>query len=263
MDKATLKKRVESTLPKPEVLPAEPVVKGKSLALAEAHKVQVLIPTLKTEVNDLVVEDDASYQYADELLERIRQPRKLWKGIWTRIQEKTIKPIRAGLDELYALDRDVDRPLEALETSVKAKMRDFKLEEQRQLQAEQAARDREQQRLLNEARKKEEAEQNARTAAMREKLRLQREALEAQAAEVEEQAAPEPVTAVHSAPRTKRAWRLKSIEDFCVGVAEGSIPAECIALVTPIINRYYKDNPEAVESWPGLEGFDDIQIAGR
>lgn len=263
LTKAELKKRVAATTPTPEVLPAEPIARGRLQAMAEASKVQETTTALSAAVATLTITDDDDYQAADQLLGRIRDARKMWGNVWTRIQEKTIKPIRAGLEELYSLNRDVDTPAERLEERVKTAMRVYKLDEQKRIADAQRARDAEEQRLLRLAEQKAEAETTAKTAAMRERLRLAREALEQQSIDVALQETPAPVVGTRSGTRTKRAWRLKSIEDFCVGVAEGTIPVDCITLVNVAINRYYKDNPELVESWPGMEGFDDIQIAGR
>jgi hypothetical protein len=63
---------------------APPAAVSAALAVpdlaAEKAKAVAIIPSLQVEVEELTVTDDASYQYADTLLGRIDNARKVWGG---------------------------------------------------------------------------------------------------------------------------------------------------------------------------------------
>lgn len=204
-----------------------------------------LEPTIKAQLTALgTIEDDDGYQIADGLFGRVKAARKSWAAQ----MEDIIRPIRTGLDKLYTLNRTVDKPLATLEAEIEREMRAYKLKE------------------LERAR--EEAEQ-----VEQERLRLEREALKAKspakqqaiAAQLEEVEAwqPEVVRGSHSAARPSRKVRITDMKAFCGAVAAGLIPEDCAVAVMPALNRYYKDDPETVEEWPGVEGYDDVSIVSR
>lgn len=218
-----------------------------------------LITPLKAEAQELEVVDAESYLVADQLLHRIIGVRKTWKDR----MEKIIRPQRQAIDALYELNRDVDRPLEAQETAVRHKMKTFKLEEQRQIQAAEQAQRAEQERLQREAEEAQRKAERAATPQMAGRLRAKAEAFLEKAEEVAQEEAPTPVIAASSTTRPKKVVTLDSFEKVIMGIADGDIPLDCVEVNWKRIREYFKDDPAGVESWPGFKVIDDIQIVGR
>jgi hypothetical protein len=229
----------------------------------ERGELLVLIPTLTTEVAELEVTTAEEYAYADSLLGRVQSARKVWAPIWARIMEKSVKPIRDGLEGLYQMNRDVDGPLEKLELAVKKPMKAFKENELRRLVDEQRAKDREQQRLMDEAEAKRRAAELAKTPQMRGKLLAQAEQQEEQAEVVERREVAAPITAENSSNRKKRAVKVGDLHTMLKGIIDGYVPADCILVNQVKLNAYFREHGEDMALWPGLETFDDIQIVGR
>ena len=215
---------------------------------------------LQTAIADLPsVLTAEDYIDADTLRDRIRNARKTWKDR----MEKIIRPIRQGLDELYSLNRDVDVPLGTLEDSVTGRMKVFKLEETRLLRAAEEAREQEAQRLRNEAAQKELASEQARTVQMRGRLHAAAARAWSQAEEVEQEEIPTPIQVASSTTRPKRSPVVTDRTAFLKGIVAGYVPENCIAIIQPTLNRYYRDDPEGMAAWPGVTLVDDIQIVGR
>ena len=206
----------------------------------------------------------ANYQHADVLLGRIRERRKAWGVVWTRIQEKTIKPLRAGLDELYKLNRDVDGPYAALEEGTKAWMTGYKTEEVRQLQESARAKAEENRRLQEEIEEKARQEQAARTDKMREKLAAAREQLKQEQADLAGTSVDDHVVrGVASTTRTQPAWRIVEPEKLLIAIGTGKVSLRAVEFNRVYINQMFKAEPEVVASWPGVEIFDEIKVVGR
>lgn len=204
-----------------------------------------LVPTIEQQITALgTIEDEDGYLAADKLFGRVKDARKAWGGR----MEEIIRPIRTGLDKLYKLNRDVDKPLAALETLIEGKMKAFKLLEARRVQQEleQAAAERE--RLLK---------QQAKTVSptKQQDIAAQLESVEA--------FEPEVVKGANSASRTVRKIRVKDLKALCQGIGDGLIPVEFVQAHMPAIHAAFKDDAETVESWPGLEGYDDVDIRSR
>lgn len=239
-----------------------PIAQPKTgvMITSNAHKqrdeAMAILPTLQTEVEDLIVLDEDGYRYADSLLGRLGVARRSWNLVWDRIQEKTIKPIRSGLDELYKMNREVTEPLDALDSTVKSRMKAFKVEEQRVLAKAKAAQEEEERKAQAEVARKQAQEEAARTAPMREKLRLAREKAEEKLAQVEN-SAPQEVRGVSSSTRSKATWRIVNMEEFA---AEN----HGLCLVDTVrMNKLFKEHPETVAQMAGVEVYDDISIVGR
>lgn len=213
------------------------------------------LPPLQAAISTLKVVDEDSYLVADAMLGKIQHARKRWAA---RIG-KIIDPMWEALKSGRELKNEVDKPLEQLELSVKSAMKTFKLNEQRQIQA---ALD-EEARLRDLAAQKERLETVAKTQPMKERLRQARESLEEQA---EEQVAKQtPVLAMSSSPRTVRKWRITNRTAFLLGVINGIIPPQMVEVNTVEVNRLHRQSllQDQVEAWPGVEGYDDVVIAGR
>lgn len=254
-----------------ETMPPKPVQDATVLPAGRASQeliqtkseVMAQLPTIQTEVAQLRVVDAESYIVADGLLGRIRANRSIWGKVWARIQEKSIKPIREGLEELYSLNRDVDVPMEKLEERVKLQMKAYKIEEVRQIQARKDEQLREEARLKREAEEKAAAANRATTAQMRGKLAAASERLAQQAAAVAVEEAPAPVQGSSSGTRPKKKWRIKDMRKFCAAIGDGTLPDDCVAPLNLIMNQYFKDDPVGMAVWPGVEVYDDVQIVGR
>ena len=251
-----------------------------------SEAVAVIDPVVSTASRSTIA-DTAGYGLADAFLKKIRAARK-------QIEDKLgpiIDPIRRGLDELYALKRELDRPLDAAEADIKSKMKAWQVAETRRIADEEAAKRREEARLreLAEAKAREEerlrreAEEAQRRADMA-RTRAAREKLEAEAAELRRQAEAEaakgrkldlraetvattPIEAAtkgaSSAVRKVKKWRVVDFDLLVAAVAKGKVPTEVLTTNDVAINAVFRDDPDAVAAWPGIETYDDVVIAGR
>lgn len=261
------KKNVPNTIHPYPVAPQPSIPQATAAPRAELVKVQQQVMEVATsiqqEVAELTVTTPEEYAYADALLGRIRNSLKLWTPVWERMQDKVIRPIRAGLEELYSIDRDVRRPHEKLEETVKGKMKLFKIEEARQLRAAEELQQRELHRIEEEAAEKQRAIESAKTPQMKGRLQAQQQRIMEQAVQIQEQA-PLPVTqGVASTTRTKKQPSATNLYHFAAGIANGDIPTDCLIVNQSKLNDYYKQDPEAVSGWPGITIVDDITIVGR
>jgi uncharacterized membrane protein YqiK len=234
--------------------------------LDEARKEgQALMQAIHPEVQELTVRTDDDYLVADAILGRIKKARKTW----TDRMEKVIRPIRQGLDELYALNRDVDKPLADLEEGVKGKMKAFKLEEARLLREADERKRQEEDRLRREAEEAQRKAEAAKTPQLRGRLEAQATRLVAQAEVVSQQDTPEPIRGTSSTTRPQKRVRIKDLVHFLQGIVDGYVPEDCVNnprvldAMQPTLNNYFKDDPVGMEAWPGVEVYDDVQIVGR
>lgn len=218
-----------------------------------------VISPLQADVSTLVVTDEESYQKADYLLSRIGQARKTWG----ERMEKIIRPIRQGLDEIYALNREVDKPLESLDKAVRKEMTAFKTEERRLIREADEAKAREEQRLRDEAEIKERAAQTAATPQLRGRLSAQAARLTEQAETVAQQETPAPVQAARSSERVPEKVRVNDLGLFLQGILDGTIAPEAITVDQVWLNKQFRNEPTVVAAWPGVEKYEDIQIVRR
>lgn len=212
-----------------------------------------------SQLDGLQVVTATDYAFADALLTRIRTAKI---AVGDKLNP-IIRPIYEGLEALYALKRELEKPLDDGERLVKAKMKEYKLEEARQIRAADEERQRAAEKLREQAEEKERKEALAKTAQMRDRLAAQRIALERKAEEVEEAEVDGPVKAAGSRTRTVTTWRLTDKMTFLLGAIEGTIPLDAVSIVQPVITKALRDNPKLVASWPGIEIVEDVQIVGR
>lgn len=251
-----------------QTAPSATTIGATALTLApgtEETKAKVLavLPTLTQEVNELTVTDEASYQYADALLGRIITSRKVWAPVWQRIMEKTVQPIRSGLENLYAMNREIEKPHDALEEKVKKVMKAFKLREQQQITEATRKRDEEAARLQREADEKLRQAQQARSPQLKGRLEAAAQRITEAATAVVEQEQPQRVTGTASSTRTKKIPSVPDRKPFLRCILSGEIPDDCWLIDATRLAQYYKENPEVVASWPGVSIIDDITIVGR
>lgn len=224
-----------------------------------------LITPLQAEVEALTVETPEGYLAADLILGRIQTARKTWKlkMYGTAAKPGPIPSIRSGLDQLYELNREIDSPLEKLEEKTKSAMKVFKLAELRASQEEERERQRieeEKQRAIDELeRKKALLKTPAAKARVEERIIEVAEELD----EVQQQTAPEQTVGEKSRTTAKKIPVIMDLSAFIKGIAEGMVPEDCVQINMTRLRQYFKDEPEAVAMFPGVEIQDDIQIIGR
>lgn len=236
-----------------------------SLAKAKQGGVQLVTP-LREDVQELLElpldeMTEEHYSQLDVMLSRVGKARKSWRDRLAPILDPLKDAIRAakkateGTDALF---KEVDSPMEQMESAIRLKMKDYKTEEYRLKQIA----DREQQnaaRLLQEAAEREAA---AKTPKQQQKAQAQRIQAEVQLEQTVERA---PVTtyAENSTTRVKKTWKIKDMAKFLAFIAENEELFPCVEVRSPEMNKRYKDDPEGMQSWPGIDIVDDVTIVRR
>lgn len=216
---------------------------------------------LEADVLQLKLRTDDDYDKADTLLSDIRRARRDWAGKIDPI----LDPLSLATRNLQALNREVDRPLETLEATVKGKMKAFKQEESRRLQEAEHERQeaqRQTQRRLDEAAAILDA---AKTKPFKARMEAKVQAIETELAVIEEAPRVQQVKAVSSTARTVKRWRIADLAAILQGVLDGSIPDDIMVVASTAVERNFKGEAgkALVASWPGFEVYDDVIIAGR
>jgi hypothetical protein len=244
------KKAIDVTPTKAITLPTKLPTKDEGLQLVQP---------LQDAVKALHILSEEHYQEADRLLARVTTA----KRVWDEKMEPIIRPIRQGLDNLYALNREILKPLDQMAEDIKNEMKTFKRKELQALQEASRKKAEEEERLRREAQEKEEAAERAKTPQMRGKLQAQAERAQQQAEAVAQTAIPAPVRAEASSVRPVRKVRVADLNAFLRGIIDGYIPSEAVSVAQPVLNQAFKDDPDGMQAWPGVEVYDDIQIVGR
>lgn len=232
----------------------------ESTLVAQRKQGLSIIAPFKLKVTAMVIKTAEEYELGDEVLAQIRQAKKDWEGRLNPI----IEPIKAGLDSLYSLRRDVLKPLEDLEGQVKERMRAFKLLEARQLREAEQKRNAELAKLQEEAIKKEQAALKQKTAPLREKLLQAQAEAQQKAAALEYKPLPEAVRAQHSTPRNLKKWVITDKKLFLQYVIQNPALLDLVVVDSVQMNAYFKLEKPEVGTWmQGVIVEEDIQIAGR
>ncbi len=229
-----------------------PALKSEGLALMRP---------LATRVEALEVTSPETYEDASRVLADVRSARARWDAKIT----PSIDGIRKGLDGLYALRREVDDPLKAMETAVKGEMSTYDLK----LLAARRQAEAEAQRLQLEAERQRQKAAELKTAPAKARLVAAAEATEARAETAAERAAEVPlVKASGSRRRIVVKWRVDDLAQFIeamftmpVGAVEP--PLEAFAVVKSVMDAWVRERPEVVAAWPGVSTFEVVEIAGR
>lgn len=254
-------------MPRTPVTNHTPVIRpitGPSAAIvAKARKEGLsVIPSLKEEVDSLAIAGEADYLQADTLLTDIARARKTWTAKLAPIRDPLKETVKAAKQAQKAADdlfKEVDDPLAALETQVRLSMKAYKVEELRQIQAKQD----EQARIQREIDRAAEVEAYGRTSAQRAKATATREALEEQQAEVFEET-PTPVQAEGSGNRVAKKIRASDPAKLLRFIADNYEDLQdCAEVVQSALNRRFKEDPEGMASWPGVEIYDDVTIVRK
>jgi hypothetical protein len=242
-------------------------------------KQQILtaVPPLRAEVDLLEVKTEEDYQKASALLTRILTSKRWWlhgdpTGKWKGI-DAIIKPFREGLDGLYDLKNDGLKPHDDMEADVKAKMKIFKIADNKRIADEREAKEKEQRRLQQEIEAKQARVDAAKTPKMREKLIGQQMALQDEQ-KVVAKTKTVAVKAVGSSSRTVKKWVVSDLYAFVQGLIalhESDVSNETADLLSiellqindARMNALFKSNPDLVAQLPGIDVIEDVIIAGR
>lgn len=236
-----------------------PVTKTTPAALVKVEvKGSKLITPLRDAVEELTVTTEEEYQQADELLATIRQARRQWAAEI----EPVLTPLRLAKTAADALNRKIDVPLGELEASVKATMKDYKVQEAAEIAREQARIDAAQSKIQAQLEDTAARELAAKTKQMRERLATKRTHLEEQAEAVEAEA-PVAIRAAHSSTRIISRWRIVDMDAFIKGVVSGAIPKGVLMLDYAFMNKHHLTGRDSMAGWPGCELYDDTVIVGR
>lgn len=255
-----------------------------STALAEIRQSgQTEVETAIGAATAVVIADQSGYHNADLILFKIRSARRSVASLIELRLDTIIKPIRAGLDKLYEARRqllvDLDSPLEKAEKQVKQKMAAWQESERRKREeAERLKREeedrvrREQERIERERQEAERKASEARTKQQRAEAAERERALREQQEELERQrqasaaAAPPPpklVKAAGSRVTVVKHWRIKNQQEFIAAIATGSIPFIAVRPHIEVIDAIFKQEPDTVSAWPGVEIYEETRISGR
>ena len=240
-----------------------PAVATKAILAARVTALTITQEILDL-AKDLAVETESQYHSADDILHKIKVAQKRLDQPF----EDVIRPVRQGLDGVYAIRREVENPLLDLEKTVKEKMRAFKLAEAERIRKEEAERARllriEQSRVAEEQL----AEQARRIveAAKANDFQKALEILEEEKPEVAVIfAAPvqAPVRAASSSSRTIKRWRVTDLDLVIEATRLDMAPTNILQINATKVQEMFKLNPASIDEIPGMETYDDIQIAGR
>lgn len=227
-----------------------------------------LITPLQQEVDVLeAINSPGELAVADELFGRIQKARKTWKlkMYGTPAKPGPIPAIRSGLDQLYELNREVDRPLEKMEETVEKAMKAYHLGLLRAKQEEEASkqrREQEAQRVLEELERKKAA---LRTPAAKAKAEAEILEVAAELEEIQQEEATEQPEVDNSTARPKKVPTVLSVSDVCQGVVDGVIPEDLVAVNLVKLRAYLKEDPLVADIWKpyGIVLVDDVTIVGR
>lgn len=228
------------------------------LALARreaAAATQVILP----KIDALIVDSAIKFAQADSYLSSVRALRKKFKGLVDDI----LKPLNVARNAALALGHELDDPLEIAEDKIRLGMQEFKRKELAAQRAEEQRQQEEAQRLRLEASRKEAAEVKARTEKMREKLAAQRIELETQAAVVEATPIAPTVQVKNSGTRVTKKPVVKDMLQLLKGIVAGGVPLEMVTVSVVDLRAYYRQMPDEVAKWPGVDIIEDVQIVGR
>ncbi len=235
-----------------EIIPRAEVVKATREMMATTGPVV-------TTATSLIVRDSDSYAVADGLLKQIRAARKTVDARLGTI----INPIRSGLDSLYTLRTELDTPLKNAEDQVKGKMKAFQILEDERLREGLKLRALEIEKAKQEAAKLEEKAAKATRPSVKTVLEGKADAavervLEAQAVTV----APAPKGTSSSVRKIRRPV-IKNLSELVRAAVDGQVPIDIIDINMQAVRAYFRDSPDIVTQWPGVDIIEEVLIVGR
>lgn len=237
-----------------------------SLQTIERRGLQLTMP-LQRSVQGLTITDEESYLQADSLLGRIVTARRTWEaeiGPILRPLKKAIDAAKEAMLGAKKLDAKVDGPLGLMESQVKLVMRDYKIEEARQIREAEDAREQERRRLDEERRKAELTAAAAKPNSIKARLADARTAaIQEQEQALDQQEESAPVKGSTSTTRTTKSWRITDKTLFLKGILLGKIPDDMVSINTVLVGKQFRDDPTVLTAWPGIELYDDVSIVRR
>jgi len=279
--------------PKPpvEVTPVKPT----QFVAARTKGLQLLATLQPISIERIVsIDSPEGFLQMDAKLAAIRNARAQWKLALDPIAgplERAIQKQKEALAEakkagegVRQLEAEVGDRLDMLERKAKQLMADYKQREQRRIADEKREKERKAQALIDEANRKRLQAASARTPQLKARLEQQRAELEAQAEEVSEQSEEvTPVKGASSTTRTQQKVRVVDPMKFLAAVKSyeptagvydmahpplmttdrNGEPTPLVEIVSARLNDLFREQPGVVASWPGVEVYDDITIAGR
>ena len=248
---------------KPTAPIAVPVTGPSAALVARAKKEGLaLVPPLADAIGEFTIETEDDYRQMDVYLGDIARARKTWTAKLAPIRDPLKDAVTAAKKAMTAADalfKEVDTPLAELETVARTRMKDFQVEKQRRITA--AAE--EQQRIQAEIDRAAQVEAYGRTAQQRMKASLHRTILEEKQAEVFE-AAPVLAQADGSGSRVSRKIRAVNPSKLLRFIADNYDDlSDCAEIVQSALNKRFKEDPEGMAAWPGVEIYDDVTIVRR
>ena len=227
----------------------------------------------------VVVRTPDEFQSADRVLYDVRAARKAITALMEEKLDVLIKPIRAGLDKLYAVRRELvtelDAPLAAAETGLKSRMEQWQAAQREAARKAEADRVCESQRLAREAQA---AADRARTATTVADVgrELERAAMLQQQARVVARTPvplPTPVKAAASKTVITTRWRVTDMEKFICAVAdgvrdpgkwEGKVAPSAVLMLDPeVMKAFWVEDRMTMCGWVGVEVYEDVAVTGR
>jgi len=221
---------------------SEETIKQEALSIVEQAKIVRIV--------DQVSYDSACFL----LLEQIKPFRKRWQEYWEAVKGPAYQAYRAILDKF----NEGDRPLESAERQVKAEIAKW---------------DAEQERIRQELQRK--AEEEARKAEEEERLRVATLAEASGATEAEVNSivdAPVTVVAPPVAPTYQKAsgvstrenWKAKvvDIKKLCAAIGKGQVPVTYVLPNESVLNNRAKAD-RATLNIPGVVAYNDPVVSGR
>jgi DNA uptake protein ComE-like DNA-binding protein len=241
-----------------------------------------LVSQLPAVIKTLTVKTEADYQTASEYLTQVMSKRQQWGERFSKVlspQEEAVKQAKKALAAARLLFDEVDEPMMKMEAHIKSVMRDFKLEERRLLLAAEAERQAELAKLQKEAEDKRQAEARAKTPAMAARTMEARLRIQEAIASKQTEAPPTAVKAAGSQARVLRKYRVIDMAKFVLSMVTVAVPEDTLfnmeisglgennlsllAIDKAQMDAKFKlDNPPVGEWMPGVECYEDINIAG-
>lgn len=247
--------RKKTSLPSPVELNPEiidiPTVSGvEPTAIAKvATESHLAAKTYVKTVSEFVIQGPAAYDVMDRYLGEIRAAKKLIDNLFNHPETGLIKPIRVGLDRLYAFQRQLLLPLNTAEETAKEKMGSYQLGVRRDKEEKEAVERERLRRVQAELDAKRKADEPAVRVSMMPTV------ISGQ------------VAATHSSTSFVKKVRVVSVQQVVEAIEAGLVPEHIgwnlITVDPQILAVWFKGDVEGVESCPGLDVYEDAQIRGK
>lgn len=221
------------------------------------------------QLSGMTITTAEEYLAADQLLGRVRNARKQWGSIWQQFYTRVVQPQKQALDGMYAINREIEKPLEDGEKKLKGLMADYKTEERRLLEEANRKRDEEAQEVQAQIERTQAKLATARGSA-KAVLSNNLNRLENQQQTIMEDV-PLPVLASNSTERTIKVLKLNNLVRLAEYLASDEVDpqdfaaAAVLEAVEQALQKAGKTQAEKerLAQWPGVSLVDQPQIVGR